>query len=142
MEPIKKGLLVTLEGDAMYKQGYRGNGCGSGIISSLLCGIAQIFLKTDISIVWELHDCEYNISRSLKNADHKYLADEYAFKNINNLLEISHIRRERSFRSLFAKVIYGMLVMGGDSAYWETSTKLWVKLVTVLFVVIELRRLF
>lgn len=125
-------LRITIEGKTLFDQGYRGNGCGSGFVSWTLCFIAQKFLKVDIKEVWVIHDCEYNVSRSLKSTSHKIEADSNAFKNIHKCLSIPKEKREWTFRDAFAKIIYASLVVGGDSAYWETSIKVRLKHVLII----------
>jgi hypothetical protein len=112
-------LRLTKYANQLLAKGFKGNGCGSGVVSKSLCWLAQKAIKVDLKLVWLYHDAEYSIKTRYKSSDHKILADSYAHHNINVLAGIHNNRLTNSFKARFAKVIHSVLVLYGSSSYWR-----------------------
>ena len=112
-------LKITKHAKKLITLGFKGDGCGSGMVSKTLCWLAQKAIGADLSLVWQYHDAEYSIKEKYKSTGHKILADSSAHHNIMVLTNIPTDKPTNSFRARFAKVIHSVLVMYGSNSYWS-----------------------
>lgn len=104
------------------RDGFEGNGCGSGAGSHFVCGALQKLIGVDFSLVWTIHDSEYTESRTLKSNTKKTLADSNLYYNINTVMGLNDKEPQRLKRT-FARWLYVALIMGGHNAYWDITSK-------------------
>jgi len=121
---MKDILRVSPEARMLIDKGFKGNGCGSGLVSKLLCWIATRFFDADLSEVWRIHDAEYSLSRTLKTRSKKKLADDNLWFNLSKKLHIPEFvevnnYNKHKYKKLFVKLIHTILLFKGDEAYWD-----------------------
>jgi hypothetical protein len=112
-------LLISKQALKLIQRGFQGNGCGSGIVSHVLCFLAQKALRINLTEVWTYHDAEYSIPQQYKSIDHKIKADSYVHHNILVLAGLNGKKPVSGYKAIFAKVIHAVLVMYGSKAYWS-----------------------
>lgn len=120
-ERYYNGLLISKEAlELIEGKGYTGNGCGSGIFSQMLCFVATMFLKVDLSDVWLVHDAEYDLSRTIKSSSRKAEADLNAELNLKAKFGLSgEPTGDKKYLHMFSNAVHALLVLGGDYAYWD-----------------------
>jgi len=112
-----KKLFISKEAKKLIDIGFKGNGCGSGFISHILCWLAQKVIKVDLELVWDYHDAEYSIPYKKRSLSHKEQADYYVHKNIDLLANID--KTSTGFKVKFARGIHAVLILKGHNAYWS-----------------------
>jgi len=112
-------LKMTNQAEKLIKQGFKGNGCGSGKVSHLFCGMAQKFIGADLDKVWLIHDAEYSLPNEFKSDNHKMTSDLNAHYNINILAKIKDNKEGYNFKSRFSKFVHAILILYGDKSYYD-----------------------
>ena len=103
----------------LVNNGFVGNGCGSGILSHILCWLLMSWFNITIKYSWDWHDAEYSISRSLKSGPHKKDADNFLRENLLDEMGIDPTKDTTSYKYKFATLVHAALVLKGDAAYWD-----------------------
>lgn len=114
---MKRKLKITKEAKTLINKGFKGNGCGSGVVSKILCFAASKFINIELSVVWLYHDAEYTVKP--KSVAKKIQADTNAHYNINILAGLNPDIPVTGFKGRFAKVVHALLILKGSSAYWR-----------------------
>jgi len=114
-------MKASKEAKVLVSKGFVGNGCGSGWASKIACYALEQFFDTNLSEAWLYHDAEYSLSRSIKSAERRELADADLHDNINTLMGIEPEDGSNPFRARLGKIVHAALVLKGDRAYWDTE---------------------
>jgi len=90
------------------------NGCGSSVVSQILCWFFTLPVSADLTIVWVIHDLEY--SRKNKSEKHRKQADINIIKNILILLPKKNMNW---YELLYIKYIFKEVRNYGSESYWN-----------------------
>jgi hypothetical protein len=112
-------MRITTEAQQLIDKGFNGNGCGSGLVSKVLCKIVCKTLLIDpdkLKIVWKIHDAEFSLSRTVKSMERQSVANNNLYLNLMDILG-----DQSGWRYSVAKMLHTALVWGSDGAYWDNQ---------------------
>ena len=118
------GFICSIHAHELLQKGFTGNGCGSGMISKLLCtGLERLF-KVEIVKSWKYHDAEYSVSRAYKGFSHRTDSDKRLHHNLLLELGLDPDAKERQNspnKLRFAALVHAALTLKGENAYWDQA---------------------